>query len=111
MLSEDKKKIESLGVLSGPEDGASHRGQQNGILINGHSPEPKPIVGIINDIAVFERGDRGIDGFCVIAAVSKEHRLGRWRTWNNGRNGGVLFEVPRIQKPMLNGTSHSDEDE
>ncbi|PKS10684.1 hypothetical protein jhhlp_002440 [Lomentospora prolificans] len=80
-LSEDKKKIEPVGVLGGDEDGKS---------------DGWAIKGVINDIDVFERGDRGMDGLCVIAAVGKEHRLGRWKVAAGGKNGGVVFEVPRV---------------
>ncbi|RSL42364.1 hypothetical protein CEP54_015504 [Fusarium duplospermum] len=99
-LSEDKRKIEFRGVLSAPgeeeEDGA-----------------PGPITGVVNDISLFERGDRGKDGLCVVVAVGREHRLGRWNPpVKVGRNGGVVFEIPRIQRPALNGASgSSDEDE
>lgn len=99
-LSEDKRKIEPLGVLS--------QGQANGV-VNGDTPALKPILGIINDIAVFERGDRAKDGVCVVAAVSKEHRLGRWKTVDKARNGGVVFEVPRISTPVANGVKASEE--
>lgn len=101
-LTEDKRKIELLGVLGGgcdEVDGAADaeaQTQQN----KSHSP----IAGIINDIAVFERGDRGKDGLCVVAAVSSEHRLGRWKVAKAARNGGVIFEVPRIKKQTANGT-------
>lgn len=107
-LSEDKRKIEPVGVLSSPEDSVS-----NGIVANKQDHSQGWIKGIVNDISVFERGDRGKDGLCVVAAVGSAHRLGRWKD-TKGRNGGVVFEVPRIQRPMANGThesSDSDEDE
>lgn len=99
-LSEDKKKLEPIGVLGG----GGEEGGQGGWAITG----------VINDIAVFERGDRGVDGLCVIAAVGKEHRLGRWKVAGGGKNGGVVFEVPRVP-PRANGTvavvsSSSDEE-
>ncbi|KAJ5281595.1 hypothetical protein N7478_006967 [Penicillium angulare] len=82
--------------------------------------EPEPLVkGIINDIAVFERRPesdmpdskasakaQSINeprGLCIVAAMGKEHRLGRWHCYANnyseapsagGRNGAVVFEVP-----------------
>ena len=84
--------------------------------------EPEPLVkGVINDIAVFERrADTSTPaepkakskttqseprGLCIVAAVGKEHRLGRWKCYANnyhagptsdGRNGAVVFEVPFI---------------
>jgi len=111
-LSEDKRKIEPIGVLSEKQDSTHDETLTNGDhQTNGDVPSSKPIMGVINDIAVFERGDRGQDGICVVAAVSKEHRLGRWRTWNKARNGGVMFEVPRRQRPALNSVDGSSEDD
>lgn len=110
-LSEDKKKIESVGVLSSSHDAEQSSTKMNGHLPNGDTSSSKPIMGVINDIAIFERGDRGQDGVCVVAAVSKEHRLGRWRTWDKARNGGVVFEVPKIQRTMSNGEDGSSEDD
>lgn len=90
-----------------------------------------PLRGVVNDIAVFEhRGDSkkrassskpassaknqqkpssdGPEpkGLCIVAALGKEHRLGRWKVFGSndsesnggpgvgGRNGAVVFEVP-----------------
>ncbi|EEQ34375.1 pre-rRNA processing protein [Microsporum canis] len=91
-----------------------------------------PLRGIVNGISVYER--RGIEstkpghpslstmnnkkssnakshgtdvkGLCIVAALGKEHRLGRWKVFDSndsknvgcdevgGRNGAVVFEVP-----------------
>ncbi|CAM1508276.1 Fc.00g051240.m01.CDS01 [Cosmosporella sp. VM-42] len=106
-LSEDKRKIEPIGVLSTPDEQVP-----NSVVTNKHDviPYQGGIKGIINDISLFERGDRGKDGLCVVAAVGRAHRLGRWQD-TKGRNGGVVFEVPRIQRPMTNGTHASLGDE
>lgn len=85
------------------------------------------IKGVVNDIAVFERRDQGAarsllpikeksskptpignerKGLCIVAAVGKECRLGRWKSFGSnrldsdfaGRNGAVVIEVPFIQK-------------
>lgn len=116
-LSDDKRKIESLGVLSNPQDIAAGDDLTNGDTPNGHltngdssKPLPKKIMGIINDIAIFERGDRGKDGVCVVAAVGEEHRFGRWRKFDKARNGGVVFEVPR-RVTAANGVGESDDEE
>ena len=112
-LSEDKRKIEPVGVLSGPQsdEQQTRPASTNGVILNGHTSEPKPIMGVINDLAVFERGDRGADGFCVVAGVGNELRLGRWKTWKGARNGGVVFEVPSIQRhPTVNGVDNSSGD-
>ncbi|KAJ5172474.1 hypothetical protein N7492_005067 [Penicillium capsulatum] len=79
------------------------------------------IKGIVNGIAVFERRPEATEpnqprsaskpqpqsknqsqprGLCIVAAVGKEHRLGRWQCYGNnydgtnGRNGAIVFEVP-----------------
>ncbi|PHH60488.1 hypothetical protein CDD81_1619 [Ophiocordyceps australis] len=106
-LTEDKKKIEAVGILGKtqiPTSGDSEKGQQQ---------SRRAIPGVVNDIAIFERGDRGTDGLCVIAAISTEHRLGRWKVCKGVRNGGVVFEIPRSKKALLNGAAESidgDED-
>ncbi|KAH1497348.1 hypothetical protein KXV92_003376 [Aspergillus fumigatus] len=88
--------------------------------------EAEPLIkGVINDIAVFERradtakpgqgqaesktktksSEPEPRGLCIVAAVGKEHRFGRWKCFANnfhegsaadGRNGAVVFEVPFI---------------
>jgi ribosomal RNA-processing protein 9 len=105
-LSEDKRKIEPLGVLS------SDKGQAESSSTVDITSSAS-VQGVINDIAVFERGDRGKDGICVVAAVSREHRFGRWKLGNKnaGRNGGVIFEIPRIGRSTQNGTHESEGDE
>lgn len=139
-LSEDKRRIERVGVLGATTDdeGAiiAHNPQPqfpqiqtNGVVktVNGHtngadsaptspqnstssdkekSPSPTPeaalglVKGIVNDISTFERGDKGKDGLCVVIALGKEHRLGRWKKLTGGRNGAMVFEVPRIEKKV-----------
>ncbi|KAJ3528407.1 hypothetical protein NM208_g10212 [Fusarium decemcellulare] len=71
-----------------------------------------PITGVVNEIAIFERGDRGKDGLCVVVAVGREHRLGRWNpSVKVGRNGGVVFEIPKTQRTVVNGVHESSTDE
>jgi len=99
-LSDDKRKIEPVGVLSAPNE-EPHLSTDDG--------SRGPIKGIINDITLFERGDRGKDGLCVVAAVGLQHRLGRWHPkFQGGRNGGVVFEIPRIPRPTTNGVDESE---
>lgn len=135
-LSEDKKRIERVGVLGGTtnEDGSvvSHHPQSqfpsepqtNGANGEDHhdlvtssttlqiaGPEKMDsttpdsalglVKGVINDISVFERGERGKDGLCVAIALGKEHRLGRWKKLVGGRNGAMVFEVPRMAKAAV----------
>ncbi|KAL7790828.1 WD40-repeat-containing domain protein [Trichoderma ceciliae] len=119
-LSEDKKKIDLVATLGGssgekPGDGDD---KSNGVPQNGKDkPHHRSVEGVINDIAVFERGDRGEDGLCIVAAVAKDHRLGRWSVSKGKgvRNGGIVFEIPKIPNASTNGAHDEaeaeDEDE
>lgn len=94
-ISPDKKKIEAIGVLG-------HEISQAMPATSSSPPDAistiKPVArGIVNDLVVFERGDRGKDGLCVVAALGKEHRLGSWKRLQ-GKNGALVFEVPRLSK-------------
>ena len=113
-VSDDRKKIEALGVV-----GSSTIVEAPGVNgtishVNGNvksSEEAHPVVrGVINDISVFERGDRGKDGLCIVAAVGKEHRMGRWKRVQ-GKNGAIVFEVPKVEKAKKNGIEKLVEDE
>ena len=110
-LSEDKKKIEAVGVLGGDSrstsTATSSTSSSTTLTANGVNGDETPeeqqepnldlARGIINDIAVFERGERGRDGLCVVAVTGKEMRLGRWKYMKEGRCGAVVFEVPRVE--------------
>lgn len=113
-LSEDKRKIQLLGSLGGQDrdssaapDGAARMQDEDGINAAYKQLPQRPIDGIINGITVFERGDRGKDGLCIVAAVSSEHRLGRWKVQKGARNGAVIFEVPRIPSTPVSGHGQS----
>ncbi|TFB02346.1 hypothetical protein CCMA1212_005836 [Trichoderma ghanense] len=113
-LSEDKKRIDLVATLGGSpeEDQPSENGDDQPNGTTSKAPQYRPVHGIINDIAVFERGDRGQDGICIVAAVAKDHRLGRW-TVNKGngvRNGGVVFEIPKIPRSLTNGAHQHGEE-
>ncbi|KAL1841433.1 hypothetical protein VTJ49DRAFT_7048 [Mycothermus thermophilus] len=117
-LSEDKRKIEVVGVLgsdavpatvtttngtTGPQlNGTGEKGEE------GTGGRDNIVRGIINDIAMFERGDRGRDGLCVVVVTGKEPRLGRWKVMKEGRCGAVIFEVPRVQQQ---GKKQKEKDE
>lgn len=115
-LNDDKRKIEPVGVLGHkpplrPDGRSQVDGEEDG-LENGYQdgdrrdPETMGLIrGFVNDIAVFERGNRGADGLCVVAAVGKEARLDRTkRIHSGGRNGAIMFEVPRQkQATAVNG--------
>ncbi|KAK0110958.1 pre-rRNA processing protein [Cadophora gregata f. sp. sojae] len=124
-VSEDRKRIEALGTL-GSEGIVPHTTRPSSELQNGETSlntngdvttEPDavsptaPVRGVINDISLFERGDRGKDGVCVVVAVGKEHRMGRWKKVDGGKNGGVVFEIPRIGSEVekTNGVVDAEE--
>ena len=103
-VGEDKRRVEAVGVVGRVSGGSGgrvgldvHVGDDDGVDEAGKGKEEEKegvsVRGVINDIEVFERGERGKDGVCVVVAVGKEHRLGRWKKVR-GRNGAVVFEVP-----------------
>ncbi|XXH00268.1 histone chaperone [Hypoxylon texense] len=120
-LSDDKRKLEPAGILGTPSSsvGAVPNGISNGVSADDDSGDeemangvdessrssrkgttpPWLVKGIVNDIALFERGDRGKDGLCVVVGVGKDLRLGRWMKVKGGKNGAVVFEVPRVKTP------------
>ncbi|ROT43092.1 ribosomal RNA-processing protein [Sodiomyces alkalinus F11] len=110
-LSEDKKKIEPLGILcrGNKLGGEGDDGNGDVDMEDQEHEDDFRIRGVVNDIAVFERGERAKDGLCIVVAAGKEHRLGRWQMGKvKGKNGGYVFEVPRRipLKPEING--HDD---
>jgi ribosomal RNA-processing protein 9 len=103
-VSEDKRRLESAGDIGRPntltqfgEDEVLHV-NGNGV-VNGHHHEEeyrtKPIKGIINDLQVFERGDRGKEGISVVCAVSRSHRLGRYGPVKQARDEIIMFNVEK----------------
>ncbi|KIH88370.1 ribosomal rRNA-processing protein 9 [Sporothrix brasiliensis 5110] len=100
-LSKDKRKLEPLGVL-GVNDSS------NALSTSTSSSPSKStfsIPGVVNDIAAFERGERGRDGLSIVVAVGQEHRLGRWGRQAGARNGAVVFEVGRLEKYTADGVN------
>jgi ribosomal RNA-processing protein 9 len=95
-LSEEKNKILPVGILGKCGIVSDKDAQEAAAAAAPDAEQPWLIKGVVNDISLFERGDRGKDGLCVVAAVGKEHRLGRWKTIKNGKNGAVIFEVPKL---------------
>ena len=73
-VSEDKKSLSYISTI-GPN--AGHEG----------------IRGVINDLQILERGHRMQDGICVLAAIGREHRLGRWKHNSRWTNGAVVYEL------------------
>lgn len=104
-ISRDKRRIESLGAVGSSgynlETLLDQEGLQQESLTNGALEAVKagldargPINGIVNDLAVVDRGERGKDGLLIAAAFGKEHRLGRWKNIVDGRNCVALYGVP-----------------
>jgi ribosomal RNA-processing protein 9 len=60
---------------------------------------------------MFERGERGRDGLCVVAVTGKELRLGRWKSVKEGRCGAVIFEVPKLVSKKPQGEDGAEEAE
>ncbi|KAF2209895.1 hypothetical protein CERZMDRAFT_46240 [Cercospora zeae-maydis SCOH1-5] len=89
-LSQDKRRIEPLGRVGSVTDGTEKHGV---------------VSGIVNDLAIVDRGERAKNGVIVVAAVGKEHRLGSWKVQDDGKNYCVLLEVPR---KMLHGEESAD---
>ncbi|CZR69191.1 related to a component of the yeast U3 snoRNP Rrp9p [Phialocephala subalpina] len=104
-VSDDKKKLEPIGFVGA--SGITADGNIDGNV----QEEQNNVRGIINDISVFERGDRGKDGVCVVVAVGKEHRMGRWQRQKQGKNGALVFEIPRSQTAKRNGVTVAEEDD
>lgn len=98
--------MERVGVLGGPASGA-------GEMEDGSVPgkDDQAVRGVINDIGVFERGEKGKDGLCVVVATGTEHRFGRWKTVK-GKNGAVVFEVPRVrlENGLVNGLGNTSKE-
>ncbi|KAI2641812.1 WD40 repeat-like protein [Hypomontagnella submonticulosa] len=117
-LSEDKKRIEPAGILGNTSadvdaipNGVSADDSEDEMAVDSTSGSKSPqwlVNGIINDIALFERGERGKDGLCVVVGVGKDHRLGRWKRIKGGKNGAVVFEVPRTKTSLENGTVNGE---
>ncbi len=113
-MSEDKKKIEPVGVLGSdvklePEvsNGVDEAHVDDGATLE----DPKIIRGVVNDIALFERGERGQDGLSIVVATGKEIRLGRWKVGKAGKCGATVFEVPQVEQPKVNGAAEMSDDE
>ena len=100
-ISEDKRKIEAMESTKAIDLPPVTNGNPVEVAADSHlhghhganNKEMVSIKGIANDLAIFERGERGRDGVYIVAATGKEHRLGRWKKIN-GTNGAVVFEVP-----------------
>jgi len=84
-VSDDKKRIESVGCATGRDLNSAECPRALG-----------PIRGIVNSIVVFEDGDKARKGFYALVISSKEHRLGNWERMNRSRCEGVVLEVGKV---------------
>jgi len=111
-ISSDKRRIEPLGPLATPEIDVSAALEDAGISSSSLSTDAMQAItrgaqssglvnGVVNDLDVMDKDERGKNGCYVLAAVSKEHKLGRWDSFN-GKNCAVLFNVPR-KASVVNG--------
>jgi ribosomal RNA-processing protein 9 len=94
-ISQDKKRLEAVGALgSGGVQSEIESITEN---IDGDIDRAKnsqlAARGVVNDLDVFERGKRGKEILYVVAALGREHRLGRWKKIIQGKNGAVVFEI------------------
>lgn len=83
-ITPDKRRIEALGRI----------GESGTLIAHDASDKSGAVRGVINDLSIVDKGDRGKEGLLIAAAVGAEHRLGRWMS-SDGKNAGCLFEVPR----------------
>jgi len=106
-ITQDKRRIESLGAIGAVENSLENMLESEGLSSESLSSSALKAMrdgtetagkvrGVINDLAVVDRGERGKDGLLVVAGVGKEHRLGRWREVTESKVGFVAFEVSRI---------------
>lgn len=109
-ISSDKRRIEPLGPLATPAIDVSAALEDAGISATDLSDDALQAIsrgaqssgiiqGVVNDLAVIDKDERGQSGCYVLAAVSKEHKLGRWESFD-GRNCAVVFDVPRKAKAI-----------
>lgn len=102
-LSSDKRSIEPLGTMGHVEPQEENEQQSD--------KSSGPVHGIVNGLAVSERGDRGREGLCIVAAVGKELKLGRWMSKKKARNGIMIFEVPRLSTAPEEDESEEEDEE
>ncbi|KAF2280811.1 WD40 repeat-like protein [Westerdykella ornata] len=106
-LGPEKRSIEPLGDV-GRLAAEEHAGMVNGDSTAKVSDRRAgPVPGIVNGLTVCERGNRGKDGVCIVAAVAEVPRLGRWMR-KDVHNGIAVLEVPR---KITHGVDESEDEE
>lgn len=120
-ISSDKRRIEPLGALATPEIDVAAALENEGISTDGLSADMVEAIsrgaqatglakGVVNDLDVMDKDERRRNGCFVLAAISKEHKLGRWETFE-GKNCAVLFNVPRkAEAGAVDGNSDEEAD-
>ena len=88
-ITSDRKKFEFVGLVGQTQE----LGMDSDAI--SEFKAQSPVQGVINDIEVFEWDDKGKGGLCIVAALGREHRLGRWKKID-GKNGAAVFEVPKV---------------
>lgn len=118
-ISDDKRRLEPLGPIACVEqrvtrftDGQAQDEDEEVGEVEQISHESTTIRGVVNDLAIFERGDRGKDGITVVAVAGKDHRLGRWHSLP-GKNYAMLFNISKrvVEKATTNGTADGEDSE
>lgn len=108
-ISEDKRRLEPLGpvgrleekrlaLVNGDGDGDAMDGLEGGSVgsvVDGN--DTRRVKGIVNDLAVYEKGENGKQGLSIVAAMGKEHRLGRWLK-TMGKNYAMVFDLPTKER-------------
>lgn len=105
-VTEDKRRIEALGPVGGVASQVTFENSRVKVIVS-EEEELGSIRGIINDLKVFERGERGEHGLCIVVATGSEHRLGRWKRIG-GKNGALVIEVPKVQSQKHNTKGKHD---
>ncbi|KAI9729060.1 MAG: pre-rRNA processing protein [Chrysothrix sp. TS-e1954] len=100
-ISDDQRNIESAGILGQTSD-RPNLGSNEPSGSTSDAPQ-RLIKGIVNDLAIIDRGDRGKDGVCIVAGVGTQSRLGRWLKVK-GINGAFCFEIPRLSSSAVTAT-------
>jgi ribosomal RNA-processing protein 9 len=105
-ISQDKRRIEPLGAVGAFEQSALSAlepGDRMEISVDEGSVEVtkndanehRRLQGFVNDLSIIETGDRGKETVLLAAACGKQHRLGKWKNIDDGKNNVVLFQIPR----------------
>ncbi|KAI1331916.1 WD40 repeat-like protein [Xylariaceae sp. FL0255] len=79
--------------------------EESEIAVANNGEECPKIRGVINNIAVTQRGGKNSDSLTIVAAVGVEHRLGSWMKMKGSRNGAVIYELRHRPRKAVNGVN------